>query len=282
MNMEERNPALDLAMRVEADPQAADQFIGAGRDYGPLRIYGGHLLGQGLAAAFGTVEAERVAHSLHAYFLSVGDPGELIRYHVTRVREGRNYAIRAVHATQGERQLLTMLASFKLPEATDDVHQPPAPAAPEPTVVVEQRQQSGGEPLMLPFAGPFGIELEAVDGWHPRAASGQEPSIQTWMRAPMTDSADLRSRQCALAYLSDGTLMFNAVRPYGNAFDSHRATSLDHALWFHRDTDPGEWLLFDQNSPAAGDSRGLNCGRIFDTNGRLIASVTQESMMRRA
>jgi len=75
--------------------------------------------------------------------------------------------------------------------------------------------------------------------------------------------------------------MFNALRPYRHVVSTHRATSLDHSLWFHRDADPGRWLLFDQHSPAAADSRGLNLGSIFDDAGRLVASVAQESMLRR-
>jgi acyl-CoA thioesterase-2 len=97
----------------------------------------------------------------------------------------------------------------------------------------------------------------------------------------MSQAADLRARHCALAYLSDGSMMFNALRPHGRAFTSHRATSLDHTVWFHDDADPAEWLLFDQQGPVAADARGLNQGRIFAGDGRLVASVAQEAMMRR-
>lgn len=273
--------ALDVVTRVSEDPQAPDSFVGAVRDYGPLRIYGGHLLGQGLAAAFATVAQDKRAHSLHACFLRVGDPSAPIRYQVERLRDGRNYVTRAVRAFQSEQLLLTMTASFKLPEPGDE-HQPEMPDVPNAGAASTRRREAGREAIALPYAAPFGIELEAADDWHPRAPAGQDPTIQLWMRAPMSSAADVRARQCALAYLSDGSLMFNAVRPYGNAFASHRATSLDHALWFHRDADPGSWLLFDQHSPAAADSRGLNLGCIFDADGALVASVAQESMLRRA
>jgi acyl-CoA thioesterase-2 len=271
---------LDLAMAVEPDPGAPAEFVGAGRDYGPLRVYGGHLLGQGLAAGLATVEPDKLAHSLHAYFLKTGDPAQPIRYAVEVLRSGRSYATRAVRATQAESLLLTMMVSFKTPEPGDE-HQPAPSTSLGPAEASQQRQALGGEPLALPFSAPFGIELEALDGWHPRAAPGRDPSITMWMRAPMSPNADARSRQCALAYLSDSSLMFNALRPYGRAVDTHRATSLDHSLWFYRAADPGEWLLFEQHSPAAADSRGLNQGHIFDDAGRLVASAAQESMLRR-
>jgi acyl-CoA thioesterase-2 len=85
----------------------------------------------------------------------------------------------------------------------------------------------------------------------------------------------------ALAYLSDGPLLFNSVLPHGAPFQTHRVTSLDHAAWFHRDVDPTEWLLFDQRSTAAAGGRGMNHGEIFTAEGLLGVSVAQESMLRR-
>jgi acyl-CoA thioesterase II len=272
--------ALDRWMTVEPDAASADRFVGPGRDYGSLRIYGGHLLGQALAAAFATVEAPKLAHSLHAYFLATGAPAEPIHYQVERLRDGRGYVSRAIRAQQGERTLMFMIASFKAAEPGDE-HQAPMPAVPAPEAVIGRRLAAGRPPLALPFSDGFGIDLEPIDDWSPRAPAGGAPAIAMWMRAPITAAADARARQCALAYLSDGSLMFNALRPHGNAFASHRATTLDHSLWFHHDGPLDGWLLYDQDGPVAADSRGLNLGRIFAPDGRLLASAAQEGMMRR-
>ncbi|MCP5182181.1 MAG: thioesterase family protein [Pseudomonadales bacterium] len=270
---------LDIAMRVTPLAQA-DTFLGAGRDYGPLWVYGGHLLGQGLAAGLATVPDDKLAHSLHAYFLKTGKPGEPIRYAVDRLRDGRNYQLRSIRAEQEGETLLIMTASFKAMEPGDE-HQTPAPDVPHARSLRAARIEAGAPALEMPFAAPFGIEQEACDDWSPRGPHGQDPAIRTWMRAPISAGANARDRQCALAYLSDSTLMFNALRPYGNAFATHRATSLDHSLWFHREADPADWLLFDQRSPTAADSRGLNLGAMFDGKGRLVLSAAQESMLRR-
>jgi acyl-CoA thioesterase II len=272
--------ALDLWMTVVPDPATADGFRGPGRDYGPLRIYGGHLLGQALAAAFATVETSKLAHSLHAYFLATGVPAEPIHYQVERLRDGRGYTSRAVRASQGDRTLMFMTASFKVAEPGDE-HQAPMPSVPAPEVVIGRRLDAGRPPLTLPFSDGFGVDLEPVDDWSPLAPAGGPPAIAMWMRAPITAASSLRARQCVLAYLSDGSLMFNALRPHGNAFASHRATTLDHSLWFHRDHPLDGWLLYDQEGPVAADSRGLNLGRIFAPDGRLLASTAQEGMMRR-
>jgi acyl-CoA thioesterase II len=274
--------ALDRLMVVtSADDGAGEVFVGAGRDYGPLRIYGGHLLGQALAAAFATIPEAKLAHSLHAYFITTGAPATPIGYRVARLRDGRGYSTRSVVAVQGEQTLMIMTASFKLEEPGDE-HQPPMPTVIPAQECVRRRLLAGRPPLELPFSAGFGVDLEPVDDWRPSTAPGGAPAIAMWMRAQVSRTADARARQCALAYLSDGSLMFNALRPHGNAFASHRATTLDHSLWFHHDADPGDWLLYDQNGPVAADSRGLNLGRIFRRDGRLVASAAQEGLMRRS
>lgn len=273
-------PALDQALAVTASGVMRDTYVGQSRDYGMLRIYGGHLLGQALAAGFHTVPEDKAAHSLHAYFLKTGSPDGPIGYQVTRLRDGRNYATREIRAVQHEQTLMVMLASFKADEPGDE-HQPAMPAVPRAEQVAARRRRAGSGPLELPFAAGLGAELQPVDDWHPGAPPGGDAAISVWMRAVASAAADRRARQCMLAYLSDGPLMFNALRPHGRPFVSHRATSLDHALWFHRDVDPSGWLLFEQQGPAAADGRGFNQGRLFDAGGALVASVAQESMMRR-
>lgn len=90
-----------------------------------------------------------------------------------------------------------------------------------------------------------------------------------------------RESQVLLAFLSDGPLMFNSVIPHGLPFQTHRFTSIDHAVWFHRPCDVTSWMLFDQHSSAAADGRGMNHGKIFDRDGKLLMTVIQESLLRR-
>lgn len=265
---------LDRLLAVTPAGIALDTYLGAGHDYGPLRLYGGHLLGQALTAAFATVPAHKLAHSLHAYFLKTGNPSQAIAYQVERLRDGRVYTTRSVRALQDGRTLMALTASFKSAEA-GDAHAPAMPEAPD---LAAQKARAGA--LAMPFTGVGGVELVPVTAWHPRQDPGSEPAIRLWTRAAVA-TADPRVQQCALAYLSDGTMMFNALRPHGRAFSTHRATSLDHAVWFHEPAEPGDWLLFDQSGPVAADARGMNLGRLYTRDGRLAASVAQEAMMRR-
>jgi acyl-CoA thioesterase-2 len=51
-------------------------------------------------------------------------------------------------------------------------------------------------------------------------------------------------------------------------------------MWWHRPARVDEWLLYVQEAPSASGGRGLSLGRIYSRDGRLVASVAQEGMVR--
>ena len=59
-----------------------------------------------------------------------------------------------------------------------------------------------------------------------------------------------------------------------------RTTSLDHALWLHRDFRMDDWVLFELDSPVSGGGRGLGRGLLYTRDGELVASCVQEGLMR--
>lgn len=279
-NFMHENLSLPELMSVSPSEQT-DVFIGLPESYGQLGIYGGHFLGQALAAGFETVDEPKVAQSFHAYFLNPGDPEAEIVYRVTRLKEGRGADMRAISAEQNGRAAFHMIASYKLPEDGDE-HQPTMPEVPPPAAVEARvaKYQAQFQPPMM--AGNRATLLLISDNFFSDAFTpGREPQLQTWMKSNHEGEITARAAQCALAYLSDGTLMFNSVLPYGVPFFTHRLTSLDHSVWFHRPTDIGQWVLFDQSSSAAAGGRGMNDGRVFDQSGRLIMTAAQDSMLRR-
>jgi acyl-CoA thioesterase-2 len=85
-----------------------------------------------------------------------------------------------------------------------------------------------------------------------------------------------------LAYMSDVTLLHPVLARHGVSFslDPVMGASLDHALWFQRPFRADEWLLYDAVSPSAIGGRGLAMGRIFAADGRLVAAVVQEGLVR--
>lgn len=267
-------------MRV-AESSDEDVYVGEPESYGRLGIYGGHFVGQALSAALQTVEEPKVAQSFHCYFLNPGDPNAEITYRVTRLKEGRGADMRAVSAVQNGRAAFHMIASCKLPEEGDE-HQPDMPQVPDPEEMLERLKQAGSN-----FSPPMMTKDRAKmmlisDSFVPKEfAPGREPKLQVWMKSNHETPADVRDEQCALAFLSDGTLMFNSVLPYGIPFATHRLTSLDHSVWFHGSCDTSQWLLYDQASTAAADGRGMNEGRVYDQSGRLVMTAAQDSMLRR-
>jgi acyl-CoA thioesterase-2 len=103
-----------------------------------------------------------------------------------------------------------------------------------------------------------------------------------WVRATGRLPNDPDIHRCVLAYASDMTLLDTSLFAHGRAiFDRGlQAASLDHALWFHRPFRADEWLLYAEDSPSASGARGLNRGSLFSRDGRLIASVAQEGLIR--
>jgi acyl-CoA thioesterase II len=87
---------------------------------------------------------------------------------------------------------------------------------------------------------------------------------------------------CAVTYAGDLTLLDAVLLGSGLAWDDHRVTgaSLDHAMWFHAPFRADDWLLYLQESPAASGARGLARGQVLRRDGRLVASVVQEGLIR--
>jgi acyl-CoA thioesterase-2 len=85
-----------------------------------------------------------------------------------------------------------------------------------------------------------------------------------------------------LAYASDFGLVGTSLYPHGHTFweSSMQVASLDHAMWFHQAFRMDEWLLYVMESPVASKSRGLAHGHIFTREGKLVASTTQEGLIR--
>jgi len=250
------------------------------------RVFGGQVLGQALVAAARTVEG-RLCHSLHAYFLRAGDPKVPILYEVDRSRDGGSFTSRRVAAIQHGRPIFTLEASFQREEPGYD-HQFEMPAAPEPDQLANEDALRAKVSDKLPeearawFARPRPIETRPVDPRDYFAPAPRPPHEMLWIRAtgPLPDDQALH--QCILAYASDMSLLDTGLLPHGIGWLDNKTqmASLDHAMWFHRPFRLDDWLLYVQDSPSASGARSFNRGLIYAKDGRLVASVTQEGLMR--
>ncbi len=261
-------------------------FIGKSPKF-PLRVFGGQVLAQSINAAIRTVDAERVAHSMHAYFLRPGNPDKQIVYAVDPIRDGRSFTTRLVVAKQDGIPIFSTSISFQVPEPGLQ-HQIDAPAVPGPDGLEDdfdywvRMAEQFPERIEKPAAHSICRRpVKRKDFLNPEL-SIDEPRQQYWMktRGPLGDDPILH--QTFLAYMSDMTLLGCSLRahPYSSRSKGFMGASLDHAIWFHRPFRADQWLLFDQDSPTAGGARGFNRGTFYTQSGELVASCVQEALIR--
>jgi acyl-CoA thioesterase-2 len=272
---------------LDLEPLEHNLFRGLSPQVGWQRVFGGQVIGQALVAAARTVEG-RAAHSLHAYFMRPGDPSVPIIYEVDRIRDGKSFATRRVVAIQHGEAIFSMSASFQVEESGFD-HQLPMPSVPPPEELPSESDMkalfvdSAPEPVRRYWARERPLEVRPVDLRHYLSREPLEPVQQVWIRATgrLPDDPDIH--RSVLAYASDMTLLDTSLFAHGrNIFDRDlQVASLDHALWFHRPFRVDEWLLYSEDSPSASGARGFSRGSLFSRDGRLIASVAQEGLIRR-
>lgn len=284
--------AEQLISLLELERLDVDLFRGTQPETERQRVFGGQVAGQALIAAERTTSEEYGVHSLHSYFLRPGDPTVPIIYDVERMRDGRSFATRRVVARQHGRPIYLQTVSLHKDEPGLD-HADPIPAV---------RPPEEGIPLVELYARS-GAEISADDGlaWEREWAAldvrylgnsdmgGVVPDnedvtarTQLWVRVSGRIPDDPRLHRSAFTYASDLTLLAATLVPHGVTLASPgmQAASLDHTIWFHRPFRADEWWLYDQVAPSAVGGRGLALARVFAEDGRLVASVAQEGLIR--
>ena len=280
--------AVDALVKVlELEPIEVNIFRGTSPDVDVQRVFGGQVAGQALVAASRTVEPDRRVHSLHAYFLRPGDPAVPILYEVDRIRDGRSFTTRRVVAIQHGKAIFNLSASFHVEEAGYD-HAAPMPEgvpAPEslPDFGTRWRPILGSTPEGLRWLErPRPIDTRHVDLPASPERGPMPPFNNVWLRADGVLPDDPVLHACVVTYASDMTLLDTTLFPHGRSFTQPDVmmASLDHAMWFHRPFRADDWLLYDQDTPAASGGRGLARGLFFDRHGATVASVVQEGLIR--
>lgn len=264
-------------------------FRGESRSVGSPRVFGGQVMAQALSAAMRTVPEDRFVHSFHGYFVLPGNLDIPIIFEVDRIRDGGSFTTRAVKAIQNGKAIFHLTASFQLDqEGFDHQVEMPKVLGYDELVSYDGMAKQFGDQLppnilkILNIERP--IEFRPVEFLNPFASEVYEPVRNVWLKTKGEMTTDRRQNALVLAYASDYNLLTTALFPHGKAID-HRnlqIASLDHAMWFHRPFRADEWLLYSIDSPSASGARGFTRGNIFDVEGKLVASVVQEGLMRKA
>lgn len=278
-------PAGDLLALLDLETIGEDRFLGHSPTSAGRHLYGGQVVAQALVAATRTVPTDRPVHSLHAYFVLAGNPQIPIDFAVERIRDGRSFTTRRCVATQEGRTIFSLEASFQAREDgfehSVDMPATPAPESLEPIGDLVDRFRG-----FLPAPSDHwmkrasGLDMRIVAPETLLAPNRAGQLIWFRVEGPLPDDQAIHT--ALLAYLSDMTLLNTALTVHGrNIFDPRiQVASLDHALWIHRAFQVDDWLLYVQDSPAASHARGLTFGKIFSRDGRLLASVAQEGLIR--
>lgn len=269
---DEGEPLDQLLDLLDLERIEENLFRGVSPQERAQRVFGGQVAAQALVAATRTVEDKGV-HSLHAYFLRPGDPTRPIVYDVDRIRDGRSYATRRVVGIQAGRAIFNLQASFHRGGELGYEHQADPPAdVPEPESVEPWAWHRNTSHGFLETVRP--IETRPVPN------PGRLSRLM-WMRANGKLGDDPTLHCCVAAYASDLSLLPTALLPHGSEVFPAMMASLDHAMWFHRNFRADEWMLYEQESPAALDGRAYCRGRIWTREGALAMSVAQEGVVRR-
>jgi acyl-CoA thioesterase-2 len=287
-NCPQENVLQQLLQLLELEKIEENIFRGQSQDLGFDSVFGGQVLGQSLSAAYRTVSADRRAHSLHAYFLRMGDARRPIVYQVDRIRDGKSFTTRRVVALQNGLAIFNMSASFQVEEPGFEHQESPPPQIPGPEGVPSERELAQRVADKIPavirdkLLCRKPIEIRPIDPINPFSPEKRAPVRYCWFRAIDRMPDDPAVHQYLLAYASDFGLVITSLYPHGYSFwePDMQVASLDHAMWFHRDFRMDDWLLYIMTSPNANRARGLNNGRVYTRDGKLVASIAQEGLIR--
>lgn len=262
-----------------------DIYTGPGLPTPHGRTFGGQVLGQALIAAGEAGISGRDLHSMHGYFLRPGNADEAMTFEVARLHDGRSFSTRRVQAYQDGDVLMSMIASFQVPaeglehqESIDLTDVTP----PEELPTVWERYgglADGGRASWL-LNRPF--DFRYVESDIVLRVEERTNRQRVWLRSRDSLGDGQVFHAAALAFASDYLLLEPIARQHGIPWATVglRVASLDHAMWFHRPFRTDDWLLYELESPTAQGGRGLTHGRFYDRTGSLVASVSQECMIR--
>ncbi|MCF1190917.1 acyl-CoA thioesterase II [Mangrovimonas sp. AS39] len=283
------NTVDNLIDLLSLEETSKNVFQGVSKTVGSPNVFGGQVLAQALNAAARTINNGRVLHSMHAYFLEAGHLEVPINYNVADVRDGGSFSVRRVTAEQKGRTIFILSSSFHKREEGHEhqIEMPPNIKNPEELLSWTEMLEQFGDAIpsrtktFLEIDRP--IEFKPVEVVNPFNKEDLPPKTNVWFKIkgdikPM----DLAVKQQILTYISDYNILAAAMNRHASKahWGNTQTASLDHSMWYFRDFDFDDWMLYAIESPNTSNARGFAKGNIFTREGKLVASVAQEGLMR--
>ncbi|OBJ04496.1 acyl-CoA thioesterase II [Mycobacterium alsense] len=275
----------ELLAILDLERVAEHRFVGTHPSKNPMRTFGGQLMAQSLVASSRTLKADELPPSaLSVHFINGGDTGKDIDFHVTALRDERRFANRRVDAVQDGTVLSSAMISYMsggpgLEHAVD----PPQVARPhtQPPLPELLRGYEETVPHFVNALQPIEWRFTNDPSWVMRDKGERLPHNRVWMKALGTVPEDPVLHTATMVYSSDTTVLDSVITTHGLSWGYDRifAASANHSVWFHRQVNFNDWVLYSTSSPVAADSRGLGTGHFFDGSGQMVATVVQEGVL---
>lgn len=263
-----------------------DLFIGSHPSKNPMRTFGGQLMSQSfVASSRSLVRDDLPPGALSVHFINGGDTAKDIEFRVTRLRDERRFANRRVDAMQDGTLLSTALVSYMAGgRGLEHGIEPPAVAEPhtQPTIGELLRGYEETVPHFVNALQPIEWRYTNDPAWVMRTKGDRLPHNRVWVKALGEVPDDPILHTATMVYSSDTTVLDSVITTHGLSwgFDRIFAASANHSIWFHRQVNFNDWVLYSTSSPVAADSRGLGTGHFFDRSGQPLATVVQEGVLK--
>ena len=262
-----------------------DVFIGSHPTKNPMRTFGGQLMAQSIVASSRTLPSRDLPPSaLSVHFVNGGDITKDIEFRVVRLRDERRFANRRVDAVQDGVVLSSALISYMsggpgLEHAVSAPQVPPPDARPPLSELLRGYEET--VPHFVNALHPIEWRFTNDPSWVMRDKGERLAHNRVWQKALGVLPDDPVLHTAALVYSSDTTVLDSVITTHGLSWGYDRifAASANHSVWFHRQVNFNDWVLYSTSSPVAADSRGLGTGHFFDRSGQVVATVVQEGVL---
>lgn len=279
----------DLMALITLKELNSTQFEGFSKSVGSPNVFGGQVLAQAVNASTRTITNNRVLHSIHAYFLEAGDLQQPILYDVSVIRDGGSFSVRRVTAEQNGTPIFILSASFQKKENGYEHQIKMDPTIKQPEELLSWTDMLDQFGAFIPektknfLSADRPVEFKPVELVNPFDGKDLPPFNNVWFKLKGDTSAlDVASKQQILTYVSDYNILAAVMNRHASRanWGNTITASLDHSIWYFRDFDFDDWLLYAIETPNAYGARGFAKGNIFTRDGILVASVAQEGLLR--
>ena len=266
-----------------------DHFLGISKTIGSNSVFGGQVLAQSLYAAYNSISNNRILHSLHSYFLERGDLETPIKYYVDQIRDGGSFSTRRVTAKQEDKTIFILAASFQKKESGHKFYKKINEKIKQPEDLLSTMQLKKKYGLFMSkklksfLSVERPVEFKPIQRTNPILKKNIPPKLDVWFRIKgEIPSMTLDVKQQILTYVSDYNILSTTLFPHLTKADFSNTimASLDHSMYFYRDFDFSDWLLYRIESPNTSNARGMSIGHVYTRDGVLIATAVQEGLIR--